>query len=39
MNEISVHLEPFQDVALRQHGRAAGAASMGAVGSKQGQPK
>jgi arsenate reductase len=27
MNEISVRLKPFQEVALRQHGRAAGASS------------
>jgi arsenate reductase len=30
MNEISVRLKPFQEVALRQHGRAAGAKSLGA---------
>ena len=30
MNEISVRLKPFQEVALRQHGRAAGATSLGA---------
>lgn len=29
MNEISVRLKPFQEVALRQHGRAAGASSLG----------
>jgi len=29
MNEISVRLKPFQEVALRTHGRAAGAASLG----------
>ena len=30
MNEISVRLKPFQEVAVRQHGRAAGATSLGA---------
>jgi arsenate reductase len=29
MNEISVRLKPFQEVALRQHGRASGATSLG----------
>ena len=29
MNEISVRLKPFQEVALRQHGRAARASSLG----------
>jgi len=29
MNEISVRLKPFQEVALRQHGRAAAATSPG----------
>jgi arsenate reductase len=30
MNEISVRLKPFQEVALRQHGRSTGAPSLGA---------
>ncbi len=29
MNEISVRLKPFQEVALRTHGRAVGASSLG----------